>query len=384
MKITIITVCYNSKNTIEKTILSVINQDYKDIEYIIVDGGSIDGTVDIIKRYENYICKWISEPDRGIYDAMNKGIKMSSGDVIAFLNSDDWYMEDTLNYVAQRLQDEKIRILSGEGYLWQDGICIGMSKDGLIDENDIRFRMIYFHPSTFSRKEVFEEIGSFDTKYTIVADYAWMLKAFDFGIIPTRTEKYLSNFSVGGISCVNALESGAESKKISLEALNREFKKEKISESEYEKWLDVIVEYYKVNRTGTCKKLLWDGVIKSTELRMDVYHYLRGKYFKNKRISIFGTGEVGTKAFLLYKYFGSEIICFYDNNAEKIGKVKEGLPIFSGKKIENDSIVIIATTKFETIIEEQLIQQGLKKDENYIVFSGIVKQIEEDFMVFYN
>lgn len=384
MKITIITVCYNSESTIEKTILSVINQNYKELEYIIVDGRSTDGTVDIIKKYESHISKWISEPDQGIYDAMNKGIRMSSGEIIAFLNSDDWYMEDTLEYVCQRFQDEKIMILSGEGYLWQNEICIGMSKDSLIDENSIRFRMIYFHPSTFSRRKIFEQIGGFDTRYLIAADYAWTLKAYDSGIIPIRTSKCLSNFRFGGASTVDVLKTSAECKRISLEALNRKYEKGKISEDEYEKWLAAIADYRKVDKMECYKKKLWDSVNSSTELSADIYHYIKGKYFKDKKIGIFGTGVVGSKAFLLYKYFGSEIVCFYDNNVDKIGKRQEGLPVFSGKEIRNDTITIVATTKFETEIEEQLIQMGLREDEDYIVFSRVIKQIGEDFMEFYN
>ncbi len=384
MKITIITVCYNSECTIEKTILSIINQNYRDLEYIIVDGGSTDGTIDIIRKYEDHIHKWVSEPDQGIYHAMNKGINMSSGEVIAFLNSDDWYMEDTLEYVCHKFENKKVMILSGEGYLWENEICAGMSKDCENDESDIRFRMIYFHPSTFARRKVFEEIGGFDMKYLIAADYAWMLKAYDSGIIPVHTSKCLSNFKFGGASTVDAFKTALECKKISLEALNKLFIEGKIPENEYESWLSVIVEYHKINKVEKYRKLLWDSVLKSTELRRDVYHYIRGKYFKDKRIGIFGTGVVGSKVFLLYKYFGSEIVCFFDNNEKQIGKGKENLPVFSSKDIRNDFIVIIATSKFEAEIEDQLIQMGFKEEENYLVFSRIIKQIEEDLVAFYD
>ena len=106
MKVSIITVVLNKAEYIEACIHSVINQDYNDIEYIIIDGGSIDGTIDIIRRYEYRIAKWISEPDRGIYDAMNKGISMASGDVIGILNADDMYANDrVLEKVAKCLTD---------------------------------------------------------------------------------------------------------------------------------------------------------------------------------------------------------------------------------------------------------------------------------------
>lgn len=384
MKITIVTVCYNSESTIEKAILSIINQNYEDLEYIIVDGGSTDGTVNIIKKYESYIYKWISEPDQGIYDAMNKGIKMASGEVIGLLNSDDWHMEDTLKYVYKKFLNKDLMILCGEGYVWQDEICMGSSQSGLNEESGIRFRMTYFHPGTFCRKKVFEEIGYFDTRYLIAADYAWLLKAYDSGIVPMRTHKCLSNFRRGGISSKNILKDNEECKRISLEALNEKFEKGEISENEYEKWLWRIVEFRKEHKIECCKKILWDSIIKSTKLSTDLYYYIRGKYFKDKRIGIFGTGVVSSKAFSLFKYFGSEIVCFYDNSEDKIGKRKDELPVFSGKEIRNDAITIIASTKFEAEIEEQMIQTGLKEDKDYIVFSRVIKQIVEDMAAFYD
>ena len=96
IKISIITVCYNSAATLEKTILSVANQTYSNIEYIIVDGNSKDETVDIIKKQEDKITKWISEPDKGLYDAMNKGISMATGDIIGILNSDDTFFSNEI------------------------------------------------------------------------------------------------------------------------------------------------------------------------------------------------------------------------------------------------------------------------------------------------
>ena len=91
MKISVVTVCYNAADTIERTMLSVLNQTYHDIEYIIIDGGSTDGTVDIIRKYADKIAYWVSEPDKGIYDAMNKGIKVATGEWINFMNAGDYY-----------------------------------------------------------------------------------------------------------------------------------------------------------------------------------------------------------------------------------------------------------------------------------------------------
>ena len=104
MKITIITACYNAEQTIESTLLSVLNQTYDDIEYIVIDGNSKDGTVDIIKKYEKRISKWVSEPDKGLYDALNKGVRMATGEWIGILNCGDLFCStDTINNMFSTL-----------------------------------------------------------------------------------------------------------------------------------------------------------------------------------------------------------------------------------------------------------------------------------------
>ena len=104
MKITVITVCHNAAKTLEKTIKSVLNQTYPNIEYIIIDGGSTDDTVDIIKRYADRLAYWISEPDKGIYDAMNKGIEVATGEWINFMNAGDtFYEENTIDFVLEAI-----------------------------------------------------------------------------------------------------------------------------------------------------------------------------------------------------------------------------------------------------------------------------------------
>lgn len=115
MKISIITVVFNGKDTIGHTIESVLSQTYKDIEYIIIDGGSTDGTVDIIKNFEDRIAYWMSEPDNGIYDAMNKGIKVATGEIIGILNSDDMYADSSvIEEVVNRISREKADTCYGD------------------------------------------------------------------------------------------------------------------------------------------------------------------------------------------------------------------------------------------------------------------------------
>ena len=195
--ISIITIVYNGAKTIEFAIKSVINQNYPNIEYIIIDGGSNDGTIEIIKKYETRITKWISEKDKGIYDAINKGIRYSQGDIIGIVNSDDFLEENTLCTIARISQEnEEIGIYHGLLTYWDNGKKIminGTYSDYL------PIKMIE-HPTCFVRKEVYDNIGLFNCRYKAAADYDFMLRAKEKGIKFMLIPVVLSNFSSGGIT----------------------------------------------------------------------------------------------------------------------------------------------------------------------------------------
>jgi|SRR3989344_169186 len=197
MKVTIITVCLNSKETIEDTIKSVLSQTYKNLEYIIVDGGSTDGTLDIVDRYKDQISKIIFEPDQGIYDAMNKGLRVMTGDVVAFLNSDDFYLDKNvisdvvgafeahdcqacysdLKYV-ERLKTQKVV------RLWKAG-AYGIKK--------IYYGWIPPHPTFFAKSKLYKKYGLFNLDFKIASDYELMLRFILKGI----EMFYLSKVTVG-------------------------------------------------------------------------------------------------------------------------------------------------------------------------------------------
>lgn len=181
MKISIVTVCFNSEATIEDTILSVLSQTYENIEYIVVDGGSKDATLNIIEKHRDKITKVISEPDDGIYDAMNKGISLCTGDVIGILNSDDVFASDTVvdSIAKQFINDSSISILYGD-------ICI-------VDRHDLsktlrryslprlynwklRIGLMPPHPSTFVRTGLYEDFGVYKTDYKIAADFEFFVR----------------------------------------------------------------------------------------------------------------------------------------------------------------------------------------------------------------
>ena len=202
MKASIITVSYNAVKTIEKTILSVLEQSYTNIEYIIIDGQSTDGTLDIIKKYEKYIDCVISEPDNGIYDAMNKGIQLATGDIIGFVNSDDWYELDTIEKVVTCFNSTDAELI--HGIVWfveEDGSRKKMNgfRNGEVAYEQLYYRMLP-HLSVFAKKTIFEQCGKFDTNYQIAADYDWILRCFTSGVRFRYINSVIGSFRKGGVS----------------------------------------------------------------------------------------------------------------------------------------------------------------------------------------
>ncbi|MBO1362879.1 glycosyltransferase [Prevotella sp. A2931] len=221
--ISVITVCYNSSKTISRTFESLLNQSNKDFEYIVIDGASTDGTIDIIKRYlpkfkdANIRLQWVSEPDHGIYNAMNKGIKKASGNIIGILNSDDQYFPWTIETISQ------ISIKYPDYDIYH-GLLKHISNQkttritGTSSEN--LYKGMIEHPTCFVRKKTYEELGAFDEKYTYVADYDLMLRYKKANKKFYFIEKILATFDEGG---------GGNSRASRLEALTLQRKYNLIS-----------------------------------------------------------------------------------------------------------------------------------------------------------
>ena len=180
LKISLITVSFNSAETIGDTIKSVLSQDYPNIEYIIVDGNSRDATIDIIKSFDGKISKWKSEPDKGIYDAMNKGLKMATGDVIGMINSDDMYSgTDIISRVAAQFEDENIDAVFGDLIVvdpdnMQRVVRSYSSKNWRPDKFGRGFMPA--HPTFFVRRKYYDTIGVFKTDYRIASDYELLIR----------------------------------------------------------------------------------------------------------------------------------------------------------------------------------------------------------------
>lgn len=212
MKISVITICLNSRKNIARTIDSVISQNYSDLEYIIIDGGSTDGTLDIIKKYGNRITRLISEPDKGISDAFNKGLKLATGEVIGLLNSDDWYEPKTLEIASSSLAKPDVDFLVGALRYWDDkGDNFLVFPDRNYQEC-ITYKMPHLnHPAAFFKAEVYRSIGLFDSRYYYAMDYDFFFRAFKAGKKVIFSDSILTNMSFSGASDRHAIRAYKES-----------------------------------------------------------------------------------------------------------------------------------------------------------------------------
>jgi len=169
--VSVITIVYNGENYIEQTINSVLNQSYKNLEYIIIDGGSKDNTLSIIKKYENRITYWVSEKDSGISDAFNKGIARATGEIVGIINADDWYEPDTVNLVVNVI--EHYDVAYGYVQYWSH------SKKSFIQKSTVEHlerQVSVIHPTVFVKKECYQRFGVFNTNYKCAMDYDLLLR----------------------------------------------------------------------------------------------------------------------------------------------------------------------------------------------------------------
>jgi len=359
MKFTIITVCLNSSNTIEKTINSVLSQKYNNIEYIIIDGGSIDGTVDIIKKFSKKIDYWSSEPDGGIYDAMNKGISKATGDVISFLNSNDWYENGIFEIIDKVFKENLCDMVCGRVNFIQNGQIIGQTAH-TVSSKDFYIGMIYPHSAMFSKKEVFKKYGLFNTTYKICADYDWLLRVYNENIKIQFIDYIFSNFALGGIS--GSSETAEETKEICLKNLPHEL---------YEKYYDKILERYILNKSYfVCNEV--SAKLNCKKINGEQYVKLLQKFNVKNQCNIFG---VGIKAYDCLNFLNSlniYVINIYDNDINKQGKLFEGLVIKSKDEIDISIPTVITSYHYEREIEKEFIKENIN---NYILFSDLAKEV---------
>lgn len=206
MRITIITVCYNRKATIGKAIKSVLKQNYHDVEYIIIDGNSTDGTKEIIESYGDRISQYISEPDRGMYDAINKGVKLATGDVIGLMHSDDeFYDENAIRRIAARFEYEPN--LDG---VYGDGVYVSNDKEerlirdrigGIFSLKKVKSGWLPLHPTVYLKKSIIDKHGLYNLDFKIASDTEFLLRyLYKYKINMGYINAYIVKMRMGGMS----------------------------------------------------------------------------------------------------------------------------------------------------------------------------------------
>ena len=182
LKISVVTVCFNSEKTIARTLQSVASQTWSEVEHIVIDGASSDGTLSVIDLHKGGLSTVLSEPDKGVYDAMNKGVALTTGDVVVFLNADDFYKDaDVLTRVARVMQAEQLDALYGDVEFFradQPSAVVRRYNSGRFTAGRLGWGWMPAHPALFVRRALFERYGMFSTDYRIAGDFEFIARVF--------------------------------------------------------------------------------------------------------------------------------------------------------------------------------------------------------------
>jgi len=230
MKISLISISYNSESTISKTFQSVKNQSFNNYEYLLIDGGSKDGTLNIAKE-QDHISKIVSEPDKGIYDALNKGIKISTGEIIGFLNSDDtFYDEDSLKHIVDAFDDDTDCVFGDLIYTDKNENIKRVWKGSAFKKGAFKKGWMPAHPTFYCKRSIYEKLGLYNDSFKIAGDFELMLRFLEKHNIRSKyIPKTLVNMKVGGASN-NGLKSKLDILKEEFRAFNQnEIKVNKLS-----------------------------------------------------------------------------------------------------------------------------------------------------------
>lgn len=205
MKVTIITCCYNRANTIRGAIESVLAQDYPNIEYIVIDGASNDGSLEVINEYRDRISVIVSEPDHGMYEAINKGIRLATGDIVALVHSDDFLYDD---YVVSDVVKEFER--SQADFLYADGLFVDADNTDRVVRNwiggnykrgKVKFGWLPLHPTCYIKRSVIELLGQYDETYKMAADTDFLIRyLYEARLQVTYLHRYVVRMRMGGMS----------------------------------------------------------------------------------------------------------------------------------------------------------------------------------------
>lgn len=352
MLISIITVCLNAAETVEDTIRSVVEQTYENIEYIIIDGGSTDGTLEIIEKYKSAISVFVSEKDHGIYDAMNKGIELAHGDYIGIINADDWYERDAVENVVRTSQEtaEDIGVIYGR-VRFVEGKKLFLLKEKGMDS--IWTEMPVAHPAAFVRKNVYDKYGKYDMHYKISADYDFIFRLYVNGVRFFLCKNVLANYRVGGIS-------GTQKDKLFEEDAEILGKYQKYCDNPYKiqesiRRKEGIKFFYRADRDILCKVL---GIAPDSK----------------ESLFVFGCGYWGRELCRHLNDRKITLTAILDNNKDLWGTMVEGYTVVSPDVLgEYPSRVVIAVQGDVSEIEAQI--TDLNGNSIFMRLDGIFEKI---------
>lgn len=331
--ITIITVAYNAEDFLEQTIKSIIGQNYPNIEYIVIDGKSTDGTINIIKKYEQYIDHWISEPDDGIYDAMNKGVALATGDWINFLNAGDSFCgKTTISEVSKHL-DKHSDLISGDIYYIQN------NQKKYIKSRGFKFAfsgMFCFHQTLFTRTSLIKKY-MFNAEYKIAGDYDFVLKCYINNYAFKFLDLPIANFLSGGMNEQHRALSKIENLFIQTRYLT------------IPNEIDKAITIFKHSDTTQDNNYSFALYINK------FYEALDEQVKKNKQFILYGFGHIGQ---LIYQKYKTNIISIVDQNFKALNQqYPNKIEKIESIRAHKDEYIIISALGRELEIESLLVDK---------------------------
>lgn len=355
MKISIITITYNCVETIERTLKSVIGQTYPDVEYIVVDGASSDGTRDILENYAGYFDFFVSEPDRGVANAYNKALLHATGDVINFMNGDDYFIHnEVLSHVSKEFEENP----STDILVGKDELNIVSSIHDTNRYTNVYIDAVFPHQAIFSKKRVFDEIGNFDEHFCFVGDRDWLLRAWSRGYkFQLKNEVYV-HFSVGGrcFGTGNVFEEYEVAKKY-------------LQLTGQEKFLD--------SAQRRCMETYCEGrvylFLASNEDKSRRKDFFEAFLDHEKTYCVWGRGSYGTLLISELHKAGYSIKGIVDNSIDR-ESVEHGIPVFHYDRRRIKGVIIVATPKYDREICKKLISEGYERD-SFVAFHEIEKRV---------
>lgn len=336
-KVSLITVCYNAEKTIERTIKSVLSQSYSNIEYIIIDGKSTDSTLDLVNNYKLKISKIISEPDGGIYDAMNKGISYATGSIVGIINSDDWYEKDAVENIVRTFESTDAGIVYGKARMIYEDQSSTFTEEGILD--NLWYNVVMIHPAVFIKKEVYDNYGLYDLSYKLSADYELLLRCYTNSVKYVYTDKYIVNYVLGGQSSKEFAKGVKEVKEISLKYAHKYTGEKDI--------YNLIENRYK---NSLCNMALQG----SNVIIKDIFE----KFFSplEDGIYIWGAGYYGQTFYRVLTTLNIPIKGFLDSNKEKQTNYKN-IPVYNPHTLSHSKCnVFIAIKELDEEIQKQIRQ----------------------------